>query len=288
MEKIKTASTIKHSIKKYNHPSLQTMVAGLICCLLISCQSSDKSSEEYKEDEMVNSVDFALNNDVTSESIPPVEIVDTCGLRVYFPNYSKIDLVCGKMPTKDDTSVIMFAEAAFTGELLEEFNHKNISSNHVSGGEYYPGYLCKRSRGAFTYYNGKPQFVYQDGFQNVSWPEYLESALRTAAQEGGCGFAQEIMIHEGKKTPHTRPDSNANEFRALCLIDGKVAVADSRGTMKFGDFINNLIKAGATEAIYLDMGRGWNYSWYRDANGNPIEIHPTPTKYATNWITFYR
>ena len=30
------------------------------------------------------------------------------------------------MPSKDDKSVIMFAEAAFTGELLEKFSHKNI------------------------------------------------------------------------------------------------------------------------------------------------------------------
>lgn len=44
----------------------------------------------------------------------------------------------------------------------------------------------------------------------------------------------------------------------------------------------------ATEALYLDMGPGWNYSWYRDENGNPVEIHSIPTEYATNWITFYQ
>ena len=50
-----------------------------------------------------------------------VEIVDTCNLRIYYPDYSRIDLVCGKMPEKEDESVIMFAEAAFTGELLDRF-----------------------------------------------------------------------------------------------------------------------------------------------------------------------
>lgn len=220
--------------------------------------------------------------------IPPVEIVDTCGLRIYYPNYSKIDLVCGDMPLKDDKSVIMFAEAAFTGELLDEFNHKNISSSHVSNGEYYSGYLCKRNRGVFTYYNGEPNFVYQGGFLKVPWPKYMEVALREAAHYGGCGFVQEMMIHEGKEIPHTRPASNTNEFRALCLIGGKLAIADSNGIVKFGNFIKNLQQVGATEALYLDMGPGWNYSWYRDANGNPIEIHANPTKYATNWITFYK
>ena len=28
----------------------------------------------------------------------PVEIVDTCNLWIYYPNYSRIDLVCGEMP----------------------------------------------------------------------------------------------------------------------------------------------------------------------------------------------
>ena len=97
-----------------------------------------------------------------------------------------------------------------------------------------------------------------------------------------------MMIHKGKEVSHTRSAYNTNEFRALCLIDDKVAIADSNGFMTFGDFIKNLLKAGATEALYLDMGPGWNYSWYRDENGNLIEIHHSPTKYATNWITFYK
>lgn len=160
--------------------------------------------------------------DLTNPTTPPVEICDTCGLRIYYPNYSKIDLVCGDIPSKDDKSVIMFAEAAFTGELLDEFSHKNISSTHVSSGEYYSGYLCKRNGGVFTYYIGEPNFVYQGGFLKVPWPKYMEVALREAAHYD------------------------------------------------------------------LDMGPGWNYSWYRDANDNPIEIHANPTKYTTNWIPFYR
>ncbi len=74
---------------------------------------------------------------------------------------------------------------------------------------------------------------------------------------------------------------------ALCLIDGKLAVADSKEKTHFGDFIHNQSKAGATEAIYLDIG-GWKHSWYRDENGNAIDIYPNPTNYGTNWITFFK
>lgn len=271
--------------------TITTWLMGVaLICLSVGCSHTVRKAndstvanvEDIADDDAAN-----LNVGGDTESAP-VEIVDTCGLRIYFPNYTKIDLVCGKMPSKEDKSVIMFAEAAFTGELLEEFNHKNISSSHVSNGVYYSGYLCKRSRGAFTFYNGKPNFVYKDGFQKVPWPKYLECALRDAANNGGYGFAQEMMIHEGKVIKYTRPARNSNEFRALCLLEEKVAIVDSKGVMKFGDFINNLQKAGTTEALYLDMGSGWNYSWYRDADDNPVEIHTTPTKYATNWITFYR
>ena len=60
-----------------------------------------------------------------------------------------------------------------------------------------------------------------------------------------------------------------------------MAVADAKETLPFRDFIQNLINAGATEAIYLDM-RGWKHSWYHDDHGTTVVIHPSPTKFATN------
>lgn len=218
------------------------------------------------------------NKAASSSDKALVDIVDTLNLRIYFPNYSKVDLVCEKMPSKEDESVIMFAEAAFTGEYLDKFKHSNIAGDHVSDGQRRKGYKCKRNNGAFVFYNNKPKFLYKD----------YSLEFDKAALNGGCGFAQEMMIHNGETVPHTRSDNNSNEFRALCLIDGKIAIADSNGIVKFGDFIHELKKVGAKEALYLDMGLGWNYSWYRDENGNPVEIHDIPTKYATNWITFYR
>jgi SanA protein len=214
---------------------------------------------------------------IDSKSYANVIVVDTCGLRVYYPQYSKIDLVCGSMPSKNDKSVIMFAEAAFTGELLDTFKHSNIAGDHVSAGKKERGFRCKRNTGAFLYYDGEAKFINQN----------ISEALDKAAERGGCGFSQEMMIHNGNEVSHMRKSSNSNEFRALCKIGGKVAVVDTKGVMAFGDFINSLLKVGATEALYLDMGTGWNYSWYRDATGTPIEIHPAKTKYATNWITFY-
>ena len=50
--------------------------------------------------------------------------VDTIGeLMVYRPAYRHVDLVCGVMPSVEEEDVIFCAEAAFTGKLLDEFEH---------------------------------------------------------------------------------------------------------------------------------------------------------------------
>lgn len=225
------------------------------------------------------------NNDNTEEvdtvKLPLVEkervnVTDTLNLRIYYPNYTKVDLITDEMPSKNDTTVIMVAEAAFTAGTSEEIAQGPIAGDHVLGGVRKKGYVCKRNNGAFVYYNGKPKFLHEE----------YSNELDSAANNGGCGFAQEMMLHNGEIVSHTRHDDNVNEFRALCLVNGKLAIADSKGSVKFGDFINDLQKAGATEALYLDMGSGWNYSWYRNNSGYPVNIHPE-SEIGTNWITFY-
>lgn len=198
-------------------------------------------------------------------------------LIIYTPDYSSIDLVCGTMPSQSDKNVIFCAEAAFTGELKKEFKHSNILGDHVSGGKRYKGTGCKRNTGAFVYYGGKWKFLYKN----------YSKDLDIAAQNGGMGFGQEMMIHEGKRVLTIRKDANKNEFRALCELSGKLCVIDSKGVSSFGDFIQALLDEGVAEAIYLDMGPGWNYSWYRDYDGVSHEIHKHRIVYTTNWITFY-
>ena len=61
---------------------------------------------------------------------------------------------------------------------------------------------------------------------------------------------------------------------------------DSKGVVSYASFINSLEKIGVTHALYLDMGRGWNHSWYRDNKGTVVEIHPKTHSYTTNWIVF--
>lgn len=199
-------------------------------------------------------------------------------LVIYTPQFSNINLVCGKEPDFHNECVIFSAEAAFTGDYLEEFDHANIAGDHVSSGNFNRGYECPRNTGAFVYYCGEWKFLYLD----------YSHELDSSALYGGMGFCQEMMIHEGHRVQTTRPDENRNEFRALCELKNELRIIDCKGVSAFGEFIQLLLNEGVTEALYLDMGEGWNYSWWRDQNNAVHKIHKHQIPFTTNYITFYK
>lgn len=222
------------------------------------------------------------SNDTISQEDSPVMIDDTTvdGLIVYYPQFSRIDLKCDTMPSQQDTSVIFCAEAAFTHELLDEFAHSNIDGDHVSGGKRYKGAKCKDNSGAFAW------------FDDTTWEfihgEYSE-VLDSVAQAGGMGFGQAIIIHNGESIRPLWRDG-VNHYRALCEKDGRLCIVDSRDAVSYEQFVKQLEAFTPTHALYMDMGAGWNHSWWRDGSGQVHEIHPVAEKsrYCTNWITFYK
>ena len=50
-------------------------------------------------------------------------------------------------------------EAAFTGELLDEFKHSNIGDNHICNGVMKKGYSCKANTGGFVWGKSKWKFM---------------------------------------------------------------------------------------------------------------------------------
>lgn len=205
-----------------------------------------------------------------------MRIETTNDLIIYYPQFLSIDLACGKMPEKTETNVLFCCEAAFTGELLKEFKHSNIAGHHVSGGKFYRGYKCKPNTGCFVFYQNQWKFLLHT---------YADE-LKLAAENGGMGFGQNMIIYDGETQPSFRKLQSKFEYRALCEYHGKLCVIDSKGVVSYASFINSLEKIGVTHALYLDMGRGWNHSWYRDNNGTVVEIHPKTHSYTTNWLVF--
>ena len=226
----------------------------------------------------------SCNDSVKTTAIPSqfVQIDDSTvnGLIVYYPQFSRIDLVFGKMPSQQDTDVIFCAEAAFTHEILDDFAHSNIDGDHVGGGKRYTGAQCKDNSGAFAWF-GDSTWVFVNG-------EYSE-LLDSVAAAGGMGFGQAIIIHDGESIRPLWRDG-VNQYRALCEKDGRLCIVDSRDEVSYERFVALLEEFAPRHALYMDMGAGWNHSWWRDSVGEVHEIHPIADKsrYCTNWITFYR
>ena len=171
-------------------------------------------------------------------------IETTKDLIIYYPQYSDIDLVCERMPEKTDNNLLFCCEAAFTGEFLKEFKHSNIAGHHVSGGKFYRGYKCKPNTGCFVYYQGQWKFLLHD---------YIDE-LKQAAEKGGMGFGQNMIIYNGETQPSFRKLGSRFEYRALCEYQGKLCIIDSNGVVSYASFIESLEKIGVTHALYLDMG----------------------------------
>lgn len=208
-------------------------------------------------------------------------VVTTDNLRIYYPEYNHIDLVCGQMPTARDNSVEFCCEAAFTGELLTEFKHTNIADNHICNGVMKKGYRCKANTGGFVWKREKWKFMRKADFPSE-------------ANGWNMGFCQLLVIKDGNLRPiGTKMKNNKNIYRALCEKDGRLCIVESRQIMAYEFFVKCLSAYGVTHALYLDMGRGWNYAWYRDNQRKVKEAFSESKKaasykYRTNWITFYK
>jgi len=210
-----------------------------------------------------------------------VTVETTANLKVYYPEYSRIDLVCGKMPATTQKEVEFCCEAAFTGELLKDFKHMNIADNHICNGVMKKGYRCKANTGGFVWGKDKWKFM-----RKVDYP--------TTANGWSMGFCQLLIIKDGTARPiGSKMKNNRNIYRALCEKKGKLCVIESKNVMTYEYFVKCLSDYKVTHALYLDMGSGWNYAWYRDASHQVKEIFPesklAPSyRYRTNWITFYK
>lgn len=205
----------------------------------------------------------------------------TKNLTIYYPDYLRIDLVCKQMPKAAKKDVEFCCEAAFTGELLTEFRHSNIADNHICNGKMMKGYRCKANTGGFVWGKGKWKFMRKANFP-------------TEANGWNMGFCQLQIVFNGMARPiGSKMKYNRNIYRALCEKNGKLCIAESKKTMTYEFFVKCLSDYKVTHALYLDMGRGWNYAWYRDKLGKVVECFPeskmaTNYKFRTNWITFYK
>lgn len=194
---------------------------------------------------------------------------------VFFPKYSHIDMECGKRPGMSDKSITWCSSAAFQHAVQLGFSDENIEGYHASKGQYFDNPYVKEDYAAVTFYDGGFHFEFDDP----------ESAIKEAADHGGSGFMQYRLIRDGQlvnefTTPRVR------SYRAIAELNGGICVIDSIKMMHFEDFLATLQKLHVKNALYMDVGAGWNYSWYRTASGKVRSLFGLKVPWSHNWVVF--
>ena len=214
------------------------------------------------------------------EQILPGEqttVYDTGTVYVIFPEYSGVGLVCENRPSRSDESITWCSGAAFQHTVSLGFSQENVEGDHAVDGTLYVSPYNKDSYAAFVFADGKFSFEF----------DRPSEAVRKAAEAGGSGFMQFGLIRNGETVMEfDRP--RARCYRTLAELNGCLCLIDSVNMLHFDDFMAELHRLGVTNALYMDMGAGWNYSWYRDAAGRVVTLFGLPVPWSHNWVVFRR
>ena len=209
-----------------------------------------------------------------AENSGNVVLLETDDLYIYCANYSGIEFAAGDRPSKEDGSVLLCVAAAFQDTYQLDFHHSNIVGWHASDGQLERGKPQSRL-GAFTFVDGIPRIW------NI---DEAEQAVQDAAAQGGSGYQQFVVLCDEQRGGHESDEFRC--YRVLALLNGRACVIDSRTQMHYSEFIRALENLGIRDALYCDMGSGWNYSWSRNAEGKAIDIIGTPWPFSHNWLVF--
>lgn len=253
---------------------MKSLISAFIALAIVGCTSANKNSDTLELPiEVSSQVDTMLFvENVIVDSVPFIKLQMN-------HNTSYIAMADSVIPSQADSSIAFCVEAAFTGELLKEFKTTNIGGDYVIDGIFHKGYKCRANTGFL--YADKSVFTISS---SVHCPEWIEKAMKNR----GTLFQQILMIQNGKNVYHGTPikPKTQNIYRAACIMNnGNFAVIQSKEKLSLSDFIESLIKIGVSDALYLDMGRGWNYGWYLESSKSPaIFLFDYRTPYQTNWL----
>lgn len=238
---------------------------------------------------------FNHSNSTTMKDILayPMPVDTTEHLIVYDITHCRMDLACGHMPDTTDASIILCTAAAFTGQCIDYFEHSNILGSHISNGVLYDGYT--ETKDGIPYEERYTLFVWKGINQQDEMLEKgffalpNDSLLLQVAKQGGMAFTQHWVIKDKQIfSPTIQPLDRTEHFRSLCKKGDHFMVIANQQPMPYQHYLNHLLSCGVEDAIYMDMGTGWNHSFYRDADNRLHILHPKTHDYCTNWLVVYK
>lgn len=223
----------------------------------------------------------------------PMLVDTTCNLITYDITDCKIDLACEKMPDTADEMVILCAAAAFTGQCLDTFSHNNILGPHIAKGELFQGYI--EHKDDVPFYQRYALFVWKgvDNEGNLLEKDIYslpnDELLSYTLDHSGMAFTQHWVIKDQQIfTPAIQPFDRIEHFRSICIKQNRIYIIANLQEMPYQQYLDSLIAFGVENALYMDMGAGWNHSFYRDSSNHLHIIHPKAHSYPTNWIVVYK
>lgn len=239
-------------------------------------------------------IGMSLNKDESTMQSNRSMLVDTTQqLIIYDITDFPLDLACGQMPDTANENVVFCAAAAFTGKCLDYFDHTNILGQHISNGVLYEGYT--EDKDGIPFAERYALFVWQGidslgrmlpkGFHSI--PNNL--LLEKTTLKKGMAFTQHRVIKDGEVfSPCIQPLERSEHFRSICHKGDRYMVIANKDEMPYSEYLDLLLAYGVENALYMDMGSGWNHSFYRDADNQLHIIHPKTHSYPTNWLVVYK
>lgn len=223
----------------------------------------------------------------------PMLVDSTEQLIAYDITNCRLDLACGQMPDTANENVIFCAAAAFTGKCLDYFDHSNILGHHISKGVLYEGYT--EDKDGIPFAERYALFTWQGidslgrmlpkGFHSI--PNNL--LLEKTTLKKGMAFTQHWVIKDGEVfLPCIQPLQRSEHFRSICHKGDRYMVIANKDEMPYSEYLDLLLAYGVENALYMDMGSGWNHSFYRDADNQLHILHPKTHSYPTNWLVVYK
>ena len=232
---------------------------------------------------LVNQYHAAIPDAIDATSMPVEQILPTDKTVVYntstayviFPEHTKIALACEERPSESDESITWCSGAAFQHAVEIGFSQENIEGDHAVDGTLYTSPHSHDGFAAFTFANGSYSFEFDDP----------RRAIREAAEAGGSGFMQYALMRDGQAVMRfDRPRPRC--YRALAELNGSVCIIDSVNVLRPNEFLAELRRLGVRNALYMDMGPGWNYSWFRNASNQVVTLFGIQVPWSHNWVIF--
>lgn len=248
---------------------MRTLIYFLIIVCIGAC----------KREVVIQEINTTIQGREKNNSSIRIDILDNCNFLCFTPEVCKLEYVVNVPPQKEDSTIMLSVAAAFTGRRMESFEYSNICGTYLADSKVWNKDIQPTVNidASFAYWNDSSYF--SKGKDII--------LLDSTVKNNGVFFMQKRVLCNGDRGEMNLTKSTI--YRVLAQYKGKLCVIQSSRPMTYQFFVDSLEGIGIKNAIYLDMG-GWNYSWYRNNNGDVIDLFPisNDTKYQTNWIVFKR